>query len=175
MTISYIDKRRKETNFVSFRGGRKTCCQVFSSVCKGTTFFRTHQIFLHLILQNSRQALHDKGWLPILADPIVCSVVGCNVLQSLRTAWCLPIVHHYPVCRNHHTTHALLALQRTATSLVYLFWLYPVHYNYERNLYSVLQVLHLFLQQDLFMKCYFGSAKVKIGFMSVANDVAILM
>ena len=53
--------------------------------------------------------------------------------------------------------------------------LYPVHYNYERNLYSVLQVLHLFLQQDLFMKCYFGSAKVKIGFMSVANDVAILM
>ena len=48
MTISYIDKRRKETKFVSFRGGRKTCCQVFSSICKGTTFFRTHQIFSQL-------------------------------------------------------------------------------------------------------------------------------
>ena len=33
MTISYIDKRRK------------TCCQVLSSVCKDTTFFRTHQVF----------------------------------------------------------------------------------------------------------------------------------
>lgn len=45
MTISYIDKRRKETKFVSFRGGRKTCCQVFSSVCKGTTIFLSRKPF----------------------------------------------------------------------------------------------------------------------------------
>ena len=175
MTISYIDKRRKETNFVSFRRGRKTCCQVFSSVCKRYNLFPYPPNFSHLILQNSRQALHDKGWLPEFADPIVCSVVGCDVLQALRTAWGLPIVHQYPVCRNHHTTHALLALQRTATSLVYLLCCTLCIITTRETCIQFCKFCTCSCSKISFTECYFDSAKVKIGFMSVANDAAILM
>ena len=45
----FIDKRRKETNtnFVPFRGGRKTCFQVLSSVCKRYKLFPYPQVFRH--------------------------------------------------------------------------------------------------------------------------------
>ena len=43
----FIDKHRKETKFVFFLGGRKTCCQVFSSVCKRYNLFSYPQVFRH--------------------------------------------------------------------------------------------------------------------------------
>lgn len=74
-----------------------------------------------------------------------------------------------------YTTHALLALQRTATSLVDLLCCTLCIITTRETCIQFCKFCTCSCSKISFTECYFDSAKVKIGFMSVANDTAILM